>query len=137
MSRLGSCLEFERGARECEKINFETRIYPKDSENRYRSLKFNGIFLSLQRGNKLSTLELRGGRGGNTIPHYSLHIKQTNNHSIHIVFLMVAFSSAMCCVNVQYKRQMEIETIGIGVGTWYISLVKFCAERWDQILNIK
>ena len=64
MSRLGSCLEFERGARECEKINFETRIYPKDSENRYRSLKFNGIFLSLQRGNKLSTLELRGGRGG-------------------------------------------------------------------------
>ena len=104
MSRLGSCLEFERGARECEKINFETRIYPKDSENRYRSLKFNGIFLSLQRGNKLSTLELRGGGGGNTIPHYSLHIKQTNNHSIHIVFLVVAFSSAMCCVNVQYKR---------------------------------
>ena len=81
MSRLGSCLEFQRAARECEKINFGTKIYPKDSENRYRSLKFNGIFLSLQRGNKLSTLELRGAGGGNTIPHYSLHIKQTNNHS--------------------------------------------------------
>ena len=113
MSRLGSCLEFQRAARECEKINFGTKIYPKDSENRYRSLKFNGIFLSLQRGNKLSTLELRGAGGGNTIPHYSLHIKQTNNHStlfdihhentslskwLHLVVLCCV----VCCVNVEY-----------------------------------
>ena len=103
------------------------QVYPKDSENRYRSLKFNGIFLSLQRGNKLSTLELRGGRGGNTIPHYSLHIKQTNNHSIHIVFLMVAFSSAMCCVNVQYKRLVEIGDHWHWL-TIYLSLVHFSGQ---------
>ena len=114
MSRLGSCLEFQRAARECEKINFETRIYPKDSENRYRSLKFNGIFLSLQRGNKLSTLELRGAGGGNTIPHYSLHIKQTNNHSNTLFDIhhkntslsrwlhLVVLCCVVCCVNVEY-----------------------------------